>query len=85
MKTQVMAGMIFYDMGKTSKFKAIYTASGNKYFTSLDGILYSYDRTRILAYPRGKRDTIFEIPEGVTQIDEMAFKSKLFKKSYFAR
>ena len=67
-------------MGKTSKFKAIYTASGNKYFTSLDGILYSYDRTRMLAYPRGKQDTIFEIPEGVTQIDEMAFSRASYLK-----
>lgn len=66
-------GHVFYDMGKTSTFTAIYTAIGNKYFTSLDGVLYSADRTRMLAYPRGKRDTIFEIPEGVTQIDEMAF------------
>lgn len=73
-------GHVFYDMGKTSKFKAIYTASGNKYFTSLDGILYSYDRTRMLAYPRGKRDTIFEIPEGVTQIDEMAFSRASYLK-----
>lgn len=73
-------GHVFYDMGKTSKFKAIYTASGNKYFTSLDCILYSYDRTRILAYPRGKRDTIFEIPEGVTQIDEMAFSRASYLK-----
>ena len=73
-------GHVFYDMGKTETFKAIYTASGNKYFTSLDGVLYSADRTRMLAYPRGKRETVFEIPEGVTQIDEMAFSRATYLK-----
>ena len=66
-------GHIFYDMGKNATFKAIYVANGNKYFTSLDGVLYSADRTRLLAYPKGKQDVTYEIPEGVTQIDEMAF------------
>ena len=70
-------GHVFYDMGKTETFKSIYTASGNKYFTSLDGVLYSADRTRMLAYPRGKRETVFEIPEGVTQLMKWHFQEQL--------
>ena len=46
----------------------------------MDGVLYSADRTRMLAYPRGKRETVFEIPEGVTQIDEMAFSRATYLK-----
>ena len=34
----------------------------------------------MLAYPRGKRETVFEIPEGVTQIDEMAFSRATYLK-----
>ncbi len=74
-------GHIFYDMGKDETFTAFEVADGNEYFTAIDGVLYSKDETRMLAYPRGKRDTSFEIAEGVTQIDEMAFsKAKYLEK-----
>lgn len=66
-------GHIFYDLGQNSTFKEFEVANGNKYFTSVDGVLYSKDMTRMLAYPRGKEGEIFEVPEGITQIDEMAF------------
>ncbi len=66
-------GHIFYDMGKNESFKAFEVADGNQYFKAVDGVLYSADMTRMLAYPRGREGSIFEIPEGVTQLDEMAF------------
>jgi hypothetical protein len=66
-------GHVFYDLGKNELFSSIEVAEGNKYFKSVNGVLYSIDGTRMLAYPRGKTDTRFEIPEGVVQIDEMAF------------
>lgn len=71
---------IFYDMGKDESFTAFEVAEGNEYFTAVDGVLYSKDMTRMLAYPRGKRDTVFEIPEGITQIDEMAFSRASYLK-----
>lgn len=64
---------IFYDMGKNETFTEFEVAEENKYFTALDGVLYTKDMKRMIAYPRGKRDTVFEIPEGVAQLDEMAF------------
>lgn len=66
-------GHIFYDLGKNESFRAFEVAEGNDCFTAVDGVLYSADMTRMLAYPRGKQDKIFEMPEGITQIDEMAF------------
>ncbi len=66
-------GHVFYDMGKNDSFKAIEVAEGNEYFTSVEGVLYSADMKRLVGYPRGKRDTIYEIPEGVIQLDELCF------------
>lgn len=66
-------GHVFYDMGKNSSFTEFQVAEGNDNFKAVDGVLYSADMTRMLAYPRGKSGDVFEIPEGVTQLDEMAF------------
>jgi hypothetical protein len=74
-------GHIFYDMGKNDSFTAFEVAEGNKYFTAVDGVLYSADMTRMLAYPRGKRDEVYEMPEGITQLDEMAFSRAAYLKT----
>lgn len=66
-------GHVFYDMGKNSSFAEFQVAEGNDNFKAVDGVLYSADMTRMLAYPRGKSGDVFEIPEGITQLDEMAF------------
>ncbi|MGN1317739.1 MAG: leucine-rich repeat protein [Lachnospirales bacterium] len=71
---------VFYDLGKNTNFTEFKVAYGNNYFTALDGVLYSKDMTRMVAYPRGKTDTVFEIPEGITQIDEMAFSRAAYLK-----
>ncbi len=63
---------LFYDFGK-SGFSAFAVEEGNEYFCAEDGVLYDIAKTRLIAYPGGKRDEIFEIPEGVIQIDELAF------------
>lgn len=46
---------------------------GNRIFTSQDGVLYSKDMTVLLAYPIGKQDANFTIPDSVTRIEESAF------------
>jgi len=51
----------------------IQVASGNKYFMSLDGVLYSKDMKKLIQYPLGKTDTVYTVPEGVTQIGAYAF------------
>lgn len=73
-------GHVFYDMGKNETFTAFEVAKGNEYFKAVDGVLYSKDMTRMVAYPRGKGDVYFEIPEGITQIDEMAFSRAYYLK-----
>lgn len=49
---------------------AAYTvASGNVYYSSADGVLYSADGTRLMLYPAGKTDSSFAVPEGVQSIE----------------
>ena len=48
-------------------------ADGNPAFRSVDGVLYSKDGQRLLAYPRGASRTAFQVPEGVKAIGKTAF------------
>ena len=71
---------VFYDMGKDSLFKAFEVAEGNKYFAVRDGVLYNAEYTRMVAYPRGKTDEEFVLPDTVTQIDALSFSRPAFLK-----
>ena len=63
-------GHVFYDSFHNS---TEFIVNGNGAFRSNDGVLMSSDGTRIVTYPMSKADESYEIAEGVTQIDEMAF------------
>lgn len=52
----------------------IYVASGNKYFKSINGVLFSYDMKSLICFPAAKRGS-YTIPEGVTRIEHAAFGS----------
>lgn len=45
----------------------------NKDYTSVDGVLFNKDKTTLIKYPRGKKDTSYIIPDGVTVICNRAF------------
>ena len=45
----------------------------NPYYCSIDGNLFNKDKTTLIQYAIGKRDTHYEIPYGVTTIGEAAF------------
>ena len=51
----------------------IAVAEENPYFCSMSGIVYSKDQKTIVAYPTGRPDTAFAIPEGTTGIGNGAF------------
>jgi hypothetical protein len=60
------------------KLTAISIDSGNSAFVSIDGVLFSKDKTELIRYPAGKPGTQYEIPQGVTTIRPYAFRdSKL--------
>lgn len=45
----------------------------SKYLKSVDGVLYTKDGKVLLAYPAGKKDTEFRVPDGVQYIADGAF------------
>lgn len=46
----------------------------NTRYCSDDGVLFNKDKTILRRYPRAKKDLEYEIPDGVTRLDEGAFK-----------
>ena len=42
-------------------------------YSSENGVLFNKDRTKIIVYPRGKENTSYTIPDGVTSVGEYAF------------
>ena len=57
--------------GGCSSLTDINVSSGNSTYASMDGCLYTKDKTELLVWPGGK--TKAEIPEGVTSIGANAF------------
>lgn len=47
-----------------ASLKAFNVATDHPYITSIDGVLFSKDKTRLLAYPKGKAGEVYSIPEG---------------------
>ena len=53
--------------------EAIHVTPGNCYYMDIDGVLFSKDQKILVAYPAGKPDQSYFIPDSVTKIGEMAF------------
>lgn len=60
----------FYEMYANTAFSV--SADNNEY-CSVDGVIFTKDMKTLIAYPAGKTDTSYQIPEGVTTIAENAF------------
>ncbi len=58
---------------ETRTLEKITVDENNPYFTSLDGVLYNKDMTKIICYPSGKKDLAFTLPESVKTVGEFAF------------
>ena len=66
-------GFIMYNGFATMNLKKISVSSENPYYTEADGVLYSKDMKQLIAYPAGKDDKSFTVPETVAIVDPMAF------------
>ena len=64
----------FYDLA-TYSLKEFVVEEGNEYFQAIDGVLFSKDTKRLVSFPPAKilEDGVYEMPEGVEQIDELSF------------
>ena len=56
-----------------SGISGISVASNNKNYSSKDGVLFNYDKTKLIQYPAGKHEVSYTIPSGVTSVAEYAF------------
>lgn len=59
----------------SSNLSRINVDSNNKYFTSVDGILFDKDSTRLIKYPENRDGNSYEVPNTVKTIDANAFLS----------
>lgn len=55
--------------------ESITVTEPNKSLTSVDGVLFNDDKTVLLCYPRGKKNSSYTIPAGVKMIAPYAFYS----------
>ena len=62
-----------YAFDDCSSLTSINVNDGNSYYSSLDGNLYNKDKTCLIRYATGKKDTYFSIPSSVTSIGYYAF------------
>ena len=53
----------------------IFVDEGNASYDSVDGILFNKDHTTLIAYPAGRNDVVYTIPDGVTGIGNSAFRA----------
>lgn len=65
-----------YTFADCSSLRQISVSSGNAEYTSVDGVLFNKDQTKLYCYPAGKTDTsYYAIPGSVTSIYSGAFSS----------
>lgn len=53
--------------------KSIEVSENNPYFSSLDGVLFNKQKTKLIVYPSYKNSESYTVPESVTEIDNSAF------------
>ena len=56
-----------------SSLRSIDVDQNNTAYSSVEGILFNKDQTVLLRYPEGKAQTVYQIPEGVTDIADSTF------------
>ncbi|MCD8147945.1 MAG: leucine-rich repeat domain-containing protein [Clostridiales bacterium] len=61
-----------------SSFDKIVVAEENPAFCSIDGVLFTKDKKRLICYPCGKQGTDYTVPDGVVALGEHSFKGNQF-------
>ena len=64
-----------------NSLKNIFVDKNNKKYSSLDGVLFNKDKTKIICYPSGKTLSHYDIPNSVISIDVDAFGNCTFLKN----
>ncbi len=53
--------------------ESIIVDENNEYYTSYNGVLFNKDKTELICYPAGSKETSYVVPDGVTSIVMAAF------------
>jgi len=61
-------------------FEKIEVSPDNKYYASVDGVLFNKEKTILISYPSLKKDTHYIIPDGVKKVDSGAFDPSEYSK-----
>lgn len=75
-KTISKIGWGFWQCKRLLKFVV---SPNNKHYCDIDGVLYSKNKKKLIAYPNAK-GTVYKIPNGVECIENCAFKSTEIEK-----
>ena len=67
-----------------TSLEEITVSSGNKNYVSMDGVLYSKDKTRLCLYPANRPDEEFTIPYSVEFVGDFAFNDNRNLKRIYA-
>lgn len=69
-----------YNYNKNNAISSINVDSGNKTYSSQNGVLFDKNKKELIYYPRYKADKNYTVPSGVTKIDYDAFVSIYLEK-----
>ena len=75
-KDVIDTGINFHNLSDT--IENITASEENTVYSSIDGVLFNKDKTELIIYPRGKKETSYKNPDGVTSIGDYAFKNNKF-------
>lgn len=65
----------YNDLISAESLESIFVAPDNSNYSSVNGVLYNKSKTKLIAYPKGKADADFTIPDNVTDLGYQAFLS----------
>ncbi len=68
-----VANIGFNAFGNCTQLSNIEVSANNKYYTSENGVLYNKNKTKLICYPKGKKEKSYEIPQGVISVIGHAF------------
>lgn len=66
---------------EAANLRRIEVAEGSPFFTSVDGVLFSGDKSVLICYPAGKAGEHYDVPPGVKTIARSAFGDNLSLRS----
>lgn len=58
---------------RNTSLENIFVSDNNENYSSIDGVLFNKDKTKLIQYPASKKDTEYSIPNSVTNIESGAF------------